>query len=312
MSGAPTSYSSLKEFKRGKSLREPRAPPPPGGYKSSGWSGSNSNRGYGEEHISASTGYVHPLPSHNAPTHSGSSTPSDHSERKGWFGRSSSTDVHPVQSEKSGGGGWLGRSSSPAQQPGRTASPMQGNGIRNSTLPSHAREASGSSRVPNGTTHEKEKSGGWGLPFGHKEEKKEPKMGRGGRVQRYVPPSEREAGEQFTGRPMRNHSHTYTEEEIDENVPGGVKKPQTWAEWGNEQVKWARETANETGVAAQKQWQEATSGDTRDRVSNLYPALRIADEQVLTGVGNGVTKAAGTAIKYTGKGIWAIGKAATR
>lgn len=283
MSGAPTSYSSLKDFKRGKSLREPRAPPPPGGYKSSGWSGSNSNRGYGDEHISASTGYIPPISSHTPSP--GPSTPSENSERKGWFGRSSSTDVHPTTSatsDKSGGGGWFGRSSSPAQsqQPGRTSSPAQGNGIRNSTLPSHAREASGSSRIPHGTTHEKEKSGGWGLPFGHKEEKKEPKMGRGGRIQRYVPPSEREAGEQFTGRPMRNHSHQYTEDEIDENAPDGVKKPQTWAEWGNEQVKWARDTANETGVAAQKQWQSATSGDTRDRVSEPLAAYTAGDTKL--------------------------------
>lgn len=274
MSDAPTSFSSLKDFKRGKSLREPRAPPPPGGYKSSGWSGSNSNRGYGDEHISSSTGYVPPVSSHT-PTLSGPSTPGDQGERKGWFSRSSSTDVQPTSSGKSEGGGWFGRSASPAQsQPARTTSPMQGNGIRHSTLPSHARQASGSKRIPNGTTHEKEKTGGWGLPtpslpFGKKEEQKEPKMGRGGRVQRYIPPSEREAGEQFTGRPMRNRSHQYTEDEIDENVYGGVKKPQTWTEWGNEQLKWAKETANETGVAAQKQWQEATSGDTRDRVSLL-------------------------------------------
>lgn len=315
MSGT-TSFSSLKDFKqRGKSLREPRAPPPPGGYKSAGWSGSNTNRGYGDEPVSASTGYIPPVSSHS-PAHSGPSTPSESGERKGWFNRSSSTDVHSTKPQQSGGGGWLGRSSSPAQsQPGRTASPAQSSGVRSSNLPSHARESSGSKHIPNGTTHEKEKSSGWGLPFGHKEEKKEPRMGRGGHVQRYVPPSEREAGEQFTGRPMRNHSHQYTEEEIDENVPGGVKKPQTWAEWSNEQVKWARETANETGVAAQKQWQTATSGDTRDKVSLLVSSSElstIADDQVLTGVGNGVTKAAGTAIKYTGKGIWAIGKAATR
>lgn len=281
MSGAPTQYSSLKEFKRGKSLRDPPAPPPPGGYKSSGWSGSNSNRGLGEEVIAASTGYVPPV-SHSVshastPSSSQPSTPAN--ERKGWFNRTSSTDVQPTSShsQEKAGGGWFGRSSSPAQgQPGRTGSPAQHQHPagsyqppgRSTTLPNHSRDASAAKAT---SSHESGSRGSW-LPFGQKEEKKEQKLGRGGKVSRYVPPSERTAGEQFTGRPMRNTPHHYSEEELDEYSHNNIKKPQTWGEWANEQAQWARDTANETGVAAQKQWQEATSGDTRDRVSVLCSA----------------------------------------
>ncbi|KAL1405145.1 hypothetical protein Q8F55_008770 [Vanrija albida] len=98
---------------------------------------------------------------------------------------------------------------------------------------------------------------------------------------RYIPPSQRAAGAPM----FERVEPTRAEREAE------AKRQQSWGEWANENAQWASESVSET-------------------YSNTFNAQN--RDKVLGGIGTGAAKVAGGAVKYTAKGIWAVGKAATK
>lgn len=114
---------------------------------------------------------------------------------------------------------------------------------------------------------------------------------------RYIPPSEREPGQDmFSGRPKQRKTGG-DESEDDEHAPA-----ESWGEWFAEKQKTVTTAINGAAVtvndSVQTGWENVNDSQKRDKV--------------VGGIGTGAAKVAGGAIKYSAKGIWAVGKAAMR
>ncbi|WOO86225.1 uncharacterized protein LOC62_07G009710 [Vanrija pseudolonga] len=101
---------------------------------------------------------------------------------------------------------------------------------------------------------------------------------------RYIPPSERAPGQAM-------FEHVPTAAERDRDREREAKRQQSWGEWANENATWASNSVSEG-------YNSTFNAENRDKV--------------LSGIGTGAAKVAGGAVKYTAKGIWAVGKAATK
>jgi hypothetical protein len=160
-----------------------------------------------------------------------------------------------------------------------------------SHTPAHARSHERSATQPE---HKPETKSSWGWGKGaHEDEHKMPDRPRRGR---YIPPSERKPGDPMFEpvAPPPQRGKRVSEDDDDEPDPSD----NSWGAWAARQQKAANAMMQTASDKLNEGWDSVNDANKRD--------------QALTSVGNGAAKAAGTAVKYTAKGIWNVGKAAMK
>ncbi|BEI87100.1 hypothetical protein CcaverHIS002_0704460 [Cutaneotrichosporon cavernicola] len=126
------------------------------------------------------------------------------------------------------------------------------------------------------------------------EERQMPDRPRRGR---YIPPSERKPGDPMfepVAPPPKRGPRTTDSDDEDEPDPND----NSWGAWASRQTKAANVMMQQASDKLNEGWDSVNDANKRDKA--------------LTNVGNGAVNAAGTAVKYTAKGIWNVGKAAMK
>ncbi|CAK9782081.1 hypothetical protein CC85DRAFT_331266 [Cutaneotrichosporon oleaginosum] len=167
-----------------------------------------------------------------------------------------------------------------ADQPKRGNSWSSWLGGKEKTEPAHSRTSSSNSPTPD-------------KPRGSHDDDRLPERPRRGR---YIPPSERKPGDPMfepVAPPPRRGPRT-SDPEDDEPDPDD----NSWGAWAARQTKAANAMMQTASEKLNEGWDSVNDAGKRDKA--------------LTSVGNGAAKAAGTAVKYTAKGIWNVGKSAMK